>query len=157
MASFIDRLFRRQGKAPAVEPVESAPPPYSIPVIQAPPDYPPALLRRVPQRQRRPAHRQRKRRTAEEIEADRKAFAEGSRAQAAIRHAYEAKRAAEAGITHYRWLTARDTSACPTCQERDGKVFAFHQPAGFKHPGMVECADGDACRCTFAPMVEGFA
>ena len=156
MASFIDRLFRRQGKAPAIEPVESAPAVVSISIIEPPPDYSPELLRRVPQRQRRQAHRERKRRTAEEIQADRKAFAEASRAQAAIWHEYKAKRAAEAGITHYRWLTARDASACPTCQERDGKVFAFEQPAGFKHPGMVECEDGDACRCLWKPIVEGF-
>ena len=68
----------------------------------------------------------------------------------------QAKRAAEAGITHCRWLTACDASTCPTCQERDSKVFAFDQPAGFKHPGMVECEDGGAYRCLWKPIVEGF-
>ena len=156
MASFIDRLFRRPGKVPTIEPVEPAPASYRMPVIKAPTDYPPELLK-APQRYRpRPAHMKGKRRTPAENEVDRKAYGKARRAQAAVRHAYEADRATKAGITHYRWMTARGVSACPTCRDRDGQVFAFHQPAGFAHPGMVECDDGDACRCLWMPIVEGF-
>lgn len=159
MPSFLDRLFRRPGKPPEVEAPAPAPSavksnPVAIPV---PEGMPPELLQRVPTRQPRDPSRKRKRRTKEEIEADHKAWVDGTLHQARVRFEFDRARADSAGATHYLWRISRDSDVCKVCRPRNGKRFPLRGPAEFQHPGFMMCfclpddedeeASEQPCRC----------
>jgi hypothetical protein len=111
------------------------------------------LLDRVPRHQPRLAPRKGKRRTPEEIKADRAAMASGMRAQAVQRFEFERGRVEAIGVTHYRWRTARDADVCMVCAKREGERFPYRAALDFLHPGLVDCCGEDACRCYCEPII----
>lgn len=54
----------------------------------------------------------------------------------------------EAGIVHYRWITARDGRERDTHAANDGKIFRYDDPPATGHPG-----EEINCRCSAAPIL----
>jgi SPP1 gp7 family putative phage head morphogenesis protein len=60
-----------------------------------------------------------------------------------------------AGTTRYRWSSANDERVCEYCAKNQGKVFDIGAPTTHGFPGEVVCCNGQACRCTMTPLIEG--
>ena len=127
----------------------------TIPTVEAPPGYP-EELRKPPPRQISPPSLKGKRRSPQEVEADRAAFVDAMVVRESVRFEYDRKRAKAIGITTYQWVSGRGDSACAICRERNGKTFSYDEPDGFDHPGMVRCCNGRNCACVRRVIVKGF-
>lgn len=95
---------------------------------------------------KRPAERKGKRKTAEELEAERANLAAHMQELAQKRIAREFPRAQAAGITHYRWRSMGDSGgACPTCVSREAIVLLgdiqAHQPLHIELSPILNLTD----------------
>lgn len=99
--------------------------------------------------------KRRPRRTKAEMAAAREERTKNLKDESRAISIKNAERMMSAGITHYRWLSGGDERVCEQCQTNDGKTFSFMEPPATGHPGQVECCNGQACRCTMAPLIKG--
>lgn len=71
--------------------------------------------------------------------------------------AFRRERAVEAGIIHYRWVSADITGECKSAEKNDGKVFSYSETPEGGHVGEGYCTATDWCRCFAKPVVPGFS
>ena len=105
----------------------------------------------------RSPERKGKRKTIEELEAERASLAAHMLELSQKRIARDFPRAQAAGITHYRWRSMGDSGgACPTCVSLEGKKFRLDQRPSHGHPGEALCGERGYCRCYPEMIVPGF-
>ncbi|MDE2134687.1 MAG: hypothetical protein KGM97_06725 [Alphaproteobacteria bacterium] len=89
----------------------------------------------------------RRRRSKEEILADRKRLATRLRKQGAASFRQERAQAHRVGSRLYIWRSAGDSDVCPACAASDGKRFDWNVSPPHGHPGEAECITNGYCRC----------
>lgn len=85
--------------------------------------------------------------TSEERAAERERYAGEMRERFTLQSRYEMRRAANAGVTHYRWSTCKDEQTCEQCKRLEDRVFAYSSPPPGGHPGQRQDCPGGWCRC----------
>lgn len=106
---------------------------------------------------RRPPERKGKRKTPEELEAERSSLAAHMHDLAEKRISRDFSRAQAAGITHYRWRSCGlNGGACAACLSREGKKFRLDSRPDHGHPGEGTCGERGFCRCYPEMIIPGF-
>lgn len=101
------------------------------------------------------AKSRRPRRTKEEMAIIRAEQVERRKAEFKELATRSRERMIAAGTTRYRWSSANDERVCAYCAKNHGKVFDIGAPTTHGFPGEVVCCNGQACRCTMTPLIEG--
>lgn len=137
------RLGQRQE-----QPTEAAPRSPNPVAIPVPEGADPTWYERVPERKKRG-----RRRTPEEIEEDRRAFAEKVLERNVARNAFDRQRALSIGVTEFEWRTTGDGAVCEHCRPLNRKRFSYANPPAIGFPGEHDCPGQGYCRCWASPVI----
>ena len=96
--------------------------------------------------------RNKKKYTAEEIDADYIRYQKEMAYKSSKIAAYERNRAVNSGYTHFSWVTAGDANVCEECGKNSGKKFRFDKVSKIGFPGDHICPQG-WCRCLAIPII----
>jgi hypothetical protein len=131
--NWLSRLFSRNGDADHTDR-----PSVAIPI---PEGSDPKMWERT-----RPPIRNRKKFTAEQIDADNERYKKEMREKCRYIGAFNRQRAQSVGSKTFIWRTARDAAVCSECQNLNGKRISYQRPPKIGFPGEHECQTG-WCRC----------
>jgi uncharacterized protein with gpF-like domain len=100
----------------------------------------------------RPPIRNRKKYTAEEIDADNERYRTENREKSRYISAFKRQRAQSVGAKTFIWQTAGDGAVCPECRKLEGKRISYQKPPKIGFPGDHECPTEEWCRCWDEPI-----
>ena len=113
------------------------------------------LIKELIKKRLKPSKVKRKRRSKEEILANRTIERLELHDQFLVAGRSNLKSFRSAGVLYYRWNVVGDGNTCQECLNNNGKRFQVNRPPAIGHPGEHKCEKKGYCRCYASPDFEG--